>query len=283
MKALLSAAIALTLVSTAHADANKANQAQDFFNKRDYNAAGINNAREAARLYAEAAAGTADKTLKIKYLTAQSESLYFVGAATEDSATKIDVHTKGIAAGDQAIKLIGLVTNAMDKVTDAQVAPFKGSKELAEALYQRGANLGAWGQANGVVQSLSKWPDLKRSMELMEVIGMVDHRDFGGYRVIGRGLFKIPSLMGGDIPKSVRLLSTAFTKTKPANQTVSRSGFNNLYYAEVLYYRDETGDQAKAKKILQDFIKADPMALDPNSIVELKDAQRQAQNLLKSW
>lgn len=287
MKAVLfSAALLVSMASSvAWADANKdAEVAREHYAQRDYTAAGIDHAKQAADLFGKAASATDDDGLKARYLTSQSEALYFTGAATDDNTTKINLHNDGLAVGTQAVKLLGITDVA--KVTNAQLTELKKTlsqealEDLANAIYQRGANLGAWGQANGVVQSLSKWPELRRSMEAIERLGLVSMYDYGPYRVMGRGYYKIPALMGGDMAKAERYLSTAFNRTKVEGQTISRNGFNNIYYAEVLYSK---GDETRAMRILEDLIKADPVALDPNGVIEIQEAQRQAQDLLKSW
>lgn len=269
-----------------------AQEAKAHFNQRDYTEAGIAHAREAAVLYGKAAAEAVEVIEKAQYLSAQSEALYFVGAAIEDNDEKIDLHDEGVKVGDQAVKLLGIADVA--KITNAEIKELNSSlsvehrKALAEAVYQRGANLGAWGQAVGVLQSLSKWPELRRSMEVIERLGFVDLHEYGPYRVLGRGYFKIPALMGGDLVKAERYLYTAFFRTKAKDRSISRNAYNNIYYAEILYQK---GDETKAFRILEelintkyeDLLSAEPEKFDPSGAVEFEEAQRQAHQLLKSW
>lgn len=289
MKAILfSALIAMltaTLASTsafAKTAAELATDAKAAYDRRDFNQAGIAAAQQAADLYAQAASASATPEEKAGYLTKQSEAIYFVGDASSDNAQKIVKFDAGLKVGDQAVKLLGLTD--VNKAADADLSKLKGTPAaapLAEALYYRGINLGQWGQANGVFQSISKWPELERNMQLIELLGLQSIHDYGPYRTLGRGNFKLASVqLGGSMDDAERYLNVAFKKTLVAAAGVSRNGHNNIYYADLLHSK---GDDVKSKKILQDFIKADPNQLDPNGVIELKNAQRSAQDLLKSW
>jgi hypothetical protein len=292
MKAILftaaaTVAAAMTLAS-ASAFADKASdleaQAQKAYGARDFSQPGLKSSIEAADLYAEAAASSTDANLKAKYLVGQATALFFAGSASDANNEKLDKHSKGMAAADQATKLLGLAD--VGSVTDAQLKQLKASlsKEnlalLAEALYERGINLGEWGQANGVMQSLSKWPELRHNMESIETLGLVALHDYGAYRVLGRGYFKIPGLLGGDMAKAEKYLSTAVSKTPASGMKISKNGYNNIYYADILH---SNGDDEKATKLLQDFIKADASKLDPDTVPETRHNQKEAQDLLKSW
>jgi len=293
MKALFfTAALAASLISTqsfADADpaAGAAAKAKEAFAKRDYTNAGIHSAQQAADLYAEAAK-LSTGAAQANYLIQEAGAIYFVGEASTNNDVKIEKHLKGIQLTDQALKNLGI--DNVPGITDAQIAQLKSAKSkdelslIAEGLYYRGTNLGQWGQANGVVQSLSKWPELRRTMETIQALGLVATHDFGAFRVLGRGYFKIPRLLGGDMGKATFYLKTAFEKTKAkinnVTQEFSRNGYNNNYYAEVL---KENNEAAKGKELLQKFIAADPKAIDSENEVELKHAQEQAKELLKSF
>ncbi len=269
-----------------------AEEAKVLFNQRDFTEAGIRRAKEAADLYEKAAIEAIDAKEKAQYWAARAEALYFVGSAVADDKQKVAAHDAGVKAADQAVKLLGIAD--ITKISNDDIKKLNVSlaeeqrKELAEAIYQRGANLGAWGQAYGVLQSLSKWPELRRNMEIIELIGFVEIRDYGAYRILGRGYFKIPALMGGDMAKAERYLSTAFSKTKAKGYSISRHPYNNIFYAELLYQK---GDEDKAIRILEelidvnyeDLLKAEPGKMDPNGAVEFEEAQRTARELLNSW
>lgn len=288
MKALfLSVAVALTGLSFAARAATTEEllaQARKAYSEREYSAAGIQHAQEAADLYGQLATQTTDAKAKAKYLVGQAEAFYFVGNANASSNVKIEKHLKGMEAADQAAKLLGVAD--VTKVSDADVERLKTSLSaedlllLAEALYQRGTNLGQWGAANGVTSSLGKWPELRSTMNLIINLGQKDLNEYGPYRVLGRGYYKIPALLGGDMKKADKYLSTALSKTQVAGQPYSTNGFNTTYYADVL---KENGETQKAKDLLAAFIKADPATLNPNLVPENKQAQKDAAELLKNW
>lgn len=284
---VLSTAVAATFLAgqaKADAAADSATQAAGFFAKRDYSNSGAYSAQEAADLYAKAVAAATNTSDKVKYLVAESSSLYFVGDATAANDVKIDRFLKGENAADAATKLLGIADVAT--VTDAQLAQLKGKlsaddlKSLGDALYERGANLGQWGQANGVVQSLGKWAELRRNMEIIQVLGLTSTHSYGAFRILGRGYYKIPGLLGGDMTKATNYLQQAVKNTLVPGKKFSRDGYNNTYYAEVL---NENGDTDLAKALLQQFIAADPAQIDSTSIPELKKAQSDAKDLLKTF
>lgn len=261
-----------------------ASKAKEAFAKREFSGSGIASAQEAADLYGKAAATSSDATEKAGYLVNEAAAIYFVGDASSDNSVKIEKFLKGIQFADQALALLGL--GDVPGASDAQIDQLKASLKpaqlalLGEGLYFRGTNLGQWGQANGVVQSLSKWPELRRTMEIIKNIGLQSIHDYGANRVLGRGYFKIPGLLGGSVQKATELLGEAMKKTLVAGKIYSKNGYNTNYFAEVL---NENGDTDKAKALLQAFIAADPASIDAASIPELKEAQRLAKEILKSF
>ncbi len=284
------AALAASLISVqAFADdagdaAAIAKSAKEAFAKRDFSNPGINSAQESADLYVKASAAAADKVEKAKYMILASASIYFVGDASTNNPVKIEKFLKGIQLADEGLKLLGVenVPGLSDQQVEQLKATLKGEHLtwVGEGLYFRGTNLGQWGQANGIVQSLSKWPELRRNMEIIKLLGLKSIHEFGANRVLGRGYFKIPGLLGGSVKLATELLTEAVKKSLVTGQIYSKNGYNNNYYAEVL---NENGEADKAKALLQAFIAADPAKIDAASIPELKEAQRLAKELLKSF
>jgi hypothetical protein len=283
MKAFVSTAlIVLSAWSTAQAQTASQLQsdAQAAYAARAYDNAGVQSAAKAAALYGSLVASATEQKAKAKYLVLQSEALYFVGNASTAKDMKVENHQKGMEAADQATKLLGL-----QAVTGADVEALKTtlSKEdlalLGEALYQRGVNLGQWGAANGVLESLSKWPELRDNMQLIADLGLKQIHEFGAYRTLGRGYFKIPEMLGGSKAKAEKYFSVAVSSTLAQGQVYSTNGYNNLFYAEFLQAQGQT---AKAKELLQAFLQADANTLNPASVPENKQAQFEAAELLKS-
>jgi hypothetical protein len=258
-------------------------QAEKAYAARDYNAAGIKSAQDAQDLYAQLVAQTTEPSAKATFLVRQAEASYFVGVATADQQTKLDRLQNGIDLADQATKLLGVAN--VTSVSDADLQRLKAlPKEtlalLGDALYYRGASLGQWGQANGVTSSLGKWPELSTNMELIINLGVKEVHSYGAYRTLGRGYFKIPGILGGDMAKATKYLAAAVKNTLVAGQIYSVNGTNNNFYAEIL---KENGDEAGARALLNAYLTADVATLDPKGIAESKQAQAEAQDLLKSW
>jgi hypothetical protein len=258
-------------------------QAQTEFAQRAYSNAGVQSALAAAGHYTQAAQVASDKVEKSNDLALAAAAYYFAGGAVSDNTAKKDHYLKGIAAASQALALYGV--NDVRNVSDQQKSALKAlpAQQLAivqEALYQRGTNLGQWGQANGVASSLGKWPELKDNMQLVIDLGGAANHQYGAYRTLGFGYYKIPGLLGGSAKKADQYLSIAVSKTLAPGQTYSVDGYNNTFYAQIL---NGAGQTQKAKDLLVAFIKADPATLLPGYAQENRQAQLEAADLLKSW
>ena len=262
-------------------------QAKAAYAQRAYSEEGIAKAKEAASLYEKAAALQTGREAA-ESLNGEAEALHFAGAATSEAkkSEKIATHLSGIQVGDRALQTLGV--NAIgDLFSPEGIEKTKARlnteelKTLANAIYFRGANLGQWGTANGVVDSLGKWPELRDSMQAIIDLDMKEVNDFGAYRVLGRGYFKIPALLGGSMRKARRYLTEAVNNTKSTvYPELSRQATNNLYLAEVLH-EDKAGEAAKA--LLQKTIAADAAQLNPDQVPETQDVQKQAAEFLKNW
>jgi hypothetical protein len=259
-------------------------KAEGAFKERDYNSPGIAKANEAAGIYGQVVAAQTDAKAQAKYLAKQAEALYFVGHANTDRDLKIKYHLAGMESADKGVKVFG-ITDVTD-VEPKQIAELKKSLTaeelnlLGELLYQRGANLGQWGAANGVTASLGRWSELRETMNLIIKLGVQTTREYGALRTLGRGYHQIPGLLGGDNGKAEKYLQTAVEKTKAPGAIYSTNGYNNVYYAEVL--RD-TDKEQQGRELLEAFLKADPNTLNKDAVPETKKAQSEAAELLKDW
>lgn len=285
MKAYLSAFAAILFCSPmalADAAADLISQANSSYSSRDYDAAGVQAAKQAGDLYGQAVAQASDATVRAKALVGQSMAIYFVADASNSNDVKKELHLKGMELADQAAEVMGLSDVA--KASDQDVQRLKGSlsaeqmRVLGDALYYRGINLGQWGAANGVVDSLNRWPELRDNMQLLVNLGLREMHGFGAFRVLGRGYYKIPTLLGGSMKRAEQYLSAALKGTLASGQTFSTNGYNNIYLADVLR---ENGRAAEAKAILEGFVAADVKTLDPESVPENRRSQKEAQDLLK--
>ncbi len=289
MKALFVAALLFVTGHTVFAEtaAELEARAQTAYEARDFTGPGVQSAQLSADLFGKAvAASSADPAKQAELKVRQAAACFFLGDALQDNAAKITQLWNGYnLANDVVANTFGI--KDVTAVSDPQLQsllklPADQLTRLGEALYVRGINLGNWGQVNGIMESLNKWPDLKASMELMVRLGQKTLHEYGAYRTLGRGLFKIPGLLGGDVPKATKYLQVAVQGSIAPGQTFSINGFNNLFYADIL---KDAGKDAEAKKLLQDFISAahaNPNIL-PGYPAETKNAVRQADEMLKSW
>jgi hypothetical protein len=256
-------------------------QAQELYSQRDYNAAGIASADQAAQKYAELLKIAVDDQERAQFSVERAQALYFVGSASEPRDIKLKYHTMGMEAAKVALKVFGITDTT--QVNTEELKESLTPEQLsvaAEAIYQYGINLGQWGQANGVTQSLSRWPELRDTMITVNNLGKKDIHEYGPYRVLGRGYYKIPGLLGGDMAKAEKYLATAVSKSLAAGQVYSINGFNNTYYAEVL---KEQGKRQQAIDLLKAYLTADPTTVNPDAVPESKEAQKNAKDLLKAW
>jgi hypothetical protein len=295
LTALLSLTLAFCLNSASSvaaplddAQAAAAN-AETSFAARDFDAAGIQHAKDAAAAYEQLAnSSSLDEQTRAQYAVKSAEAYYFVGSANTSDDAKLAFHAKGMAVADQALKFFKITDTT--KLTDADAARFLGLAAdqkalLAEALYQKGTNLGQWGSANGITSSIGKWPELRGDMEFIVKLKQKDIHDFGPLRVLGWAYFKLPGILGGDNSKSEKLLSTAVNSTLAKDASGAALNFsvnaaNNTFYAQLLQDIDKT---PQAKVVLKGFISADPATLKPGSEAETKHGQQEARDLLKKW
>ncbi len=289
MKALLlTAALAMAssiAVSIAHAEtpAELEAQAQKAYEERDYTVPGVLRAQDASNLFGKLAGQTTDQDKLAEIRVRQAAACFFVGDAASDTNVRITQFWNGYQLADLAIKHFGI--NDVSNVSAADLAnlmklPKEQITRIGEALYVRGINLGQWGEAKGVVSSLDRWPELRNSMELMVKIGAKELHEYGAYRTLGRGLFLIPGLLGGDTAKADKYLAATVKGSLAPGQSYSVNGYNNLFYADSLKY---SGKDAEAKKLLQDYLKADPNTILPGYAPESKKAQALAIEKLKTW
>lgn len=135
-----------------------------------------------------------------------------------------------------------------------------------EGYFWYGTNLGSWGEANGVMKSLSIRHDLE---EVMLKTAKIDpaYEAAGAFRVLGRLKFRLPGLFGGDNDESIEYLRKAI-KLGPT------STMNYVFLAETLMDED---DYTGAKKALEKAIKMTP---DPRWLPEAKKDKAQAKDLM---
>lgn len=109
-----------------------------------------------------------------------------------------------------------------------------------EAHFWLAANDGSYGEAKGVLKSLSMVKPIRR--EMAEVIRLNDHfLGGGGYRVLGVVDYKVPGIAGGNKKRALEELN----KAKAIDP---RDPFTHYYLAE---YFKVTGDKPRARAELE--------------------------------
>lgn len=142
----------------------------------------------------------------------------------------------------------------------------KNSPNSVDGHFWYGVNLGSWGEANGVMKSLSIRHELEDVMLKSAKISE-EYEGAGAYRVLGRLKFRLPGIFGGDNDLSIEYLRKA-VKIAPTHT------MNYVFLAETLMDEDE---YLEAKKLLEKVISMEP---DPRWIPEAKKDKAIAQELL---
>jgi tetratricopeptide (TPR) repeat protein len=112
-----------------------------------------------------------------------AQACYFLGAVTREKADddeRIAIFADGIERAKAAIAL---------------------RPDGVEGHFWLGVLLGSWGEARGVLKSLSVVPDIRREMELC-LAKEPSVEGWGPDRVLGRMYYKLPFFKGGDNKKS---------------------------------------------------------------------------------
>lgn len=263
MKNLL---VVAAMTMTFNVMANDIDTADDLFAERG---ASVSNAQQAADLYGKLAADAADKGEKALLIVKQSAATYYVGTKAKDDDDKEDIHKKGYEQAQKAIDLLKDNTDDFDQ-----------EETLAKSYFYYGANLGKYGEAKGIIASLSRVPELKRNMQAISDLGFEDVEEYGAHRILGRLYFKLPGFAGGDDDKSERLLKEAVENTLSDDGTVSVHGLNNLYLADTL---KKNKKKTEACKILKNFMKQDAETLLETRIPETKDELKEAAKMAKDF
>lgn len=249
MKNLL---VVAAMTMTFNVMANDVDTAEELFALRGENVA---NAQKAANIYGDLAAASADQAEKAELFYKQSAATYYVGTKAKSKNEKKRIHEIGYEQAKKAINILKTIADGDDET-------------LALAHFYYGANLGKYGEAKGIIASLSRVGELKEHMAAIKALDMVDVEEYGANRILGRLFFKVPGAFGGDKDKSEELLADAVAFTLSDDETVSVHGLNNLYYAETL---EANGKKTKACEILKNFMRQDPETLLDTRVPETKE------------
>ena len=138
-------------------------------------------AQEALSKYREALSKAEDK---YEAYWRTSRILFFIGDHTESKKEKKTIFSQGIYYAKKAVAL---------------------EPEKPDGYYWLGVNYGVYGEAKGVLKSLSLVDDIKEAMNKVIELDR-EYEDGGPDRVLGRVYFKLPGFAGGDKKKSLEHL-----------------------------------------------------------------------------
>jgi len=197
-----------------------------------------------------------DSDLNYDVYILESRAYYWKGVHVASNDDKMTVHDLGVKAAEKA------------KAINA---------DYAEAYYFAGINLGRWGEAKGVLASLSRKGELENYMNQALSHPTRDDQPGksldgnGADRVLGRLYFKLPGIFGGSHDKSVFHLKRAVGAAKDL-------ALNIVYYAETLS-SGNASEKALAKQLLDEMLSKDPFTYNTQRVPETLDEFQLARKL----
>ncbi len=236
------------------ANAATVEEAKNLFENRGVNPA---NAEAAANIFNTLSTSTSDQKEKAIYKVKEAQAIYYFGGFQANDNKKKEVYNRGVEAAKAAFTIL-------DSNKDAS------KSEKAEAHYFYAINLGKWAEANGVLSSLSRWPELK---EQLDIIDSLDNsvEDFGALRTRARALHKLPF---GDKADAEKLLEDAFNKTLNDNFGIGSNTTANLYYLDILAKNRKSEKFCEVFSGMEELSKASDeelKAFNPNKLPETKN------------
>jgi tetratricopeptide (TPR) repeat protein len=171
---------------------------------------------------------------------------YFIGAHTEKKKDQKTIFSQGIY----------YATKAVDT-----------EPEKPDGHYWLGVNNGKYGEARGVLKSLSLVKPIKQDMNKVIELDR-SYEDGGADRVLGRVFFKVPGIAGGSKEKSLEHL----LKSKELGP---EDALTRVYLAETLLKHDKADE---AREELEYVLNMDD---DPRWVLGIEESKEMARELLK--
>jgi tetratricopeptide (TPR) repeat protein len=177
-----------------------------------------------------------------------AKALFYIGRTAEDDKEKRRVFAEAIAEAKEAVRL---------------------RPDSVEGHFWLAASYGEYGQARGVLKSLSLRNDILR--ELNAAIRIDDRFDCGAvYVALGRIYYKVPRFFGGSLTRSRAYL-------EKAGGFCSRTTTNLLYLAETYW---ALGERDLAIRALERLLEIEPY---PAVLPEGRRDKADAARLLESY
>jgi len=182
-------------------------------------------AEQSATMFKNSAAKEKDVLVKARMKVAESRAYYFVGRTATNKNEIKKAYENGYNSAQEGINLLST------KPGVAKSAAYK--TDLAHAHYYYAANLGKWGEANGILTSLGKWGELEKNLDIIDSLGDEAQalESYGSMRTRGRALQKLPF---GDKNEALKLLKYSFDNSQPEGFDMSSSTTTTLYYLDIL-------------------------------------------------
>lgn len=284
-KSILLFTALFTLSFTSFAN-DKATQAFEAYQQRDYSEAGAKKVEEAIALFSEAIVAESDPIKLRELKVAQTSAYYFLGTAINDKAEQLDSHESAMNLSESLMEELGVDSESAHELSQNEINQIKNTldeneeRTLAEAMYSKGISLSQWGKLKGISSSIGRLPEVLGLMDRIEMMGYESIHEYGPYRTIGRINFVLPKLFGGDLKKSEQYLKDAYRNTLPEGEQYSKNGYNNIYLAETLH---KLGKENQAVRLLETFVAADFSTLAEGNEPENREALRIAEELIKDW
>ena len=188
--ALLAALVSVAMVSPAHADDTSAQKALDQANALYAQRADLTKNDQAITVLAAAEGTATNNDINFDILILESRALYWKGQHATNTNDEKTVYLSGQTKALAARKL---------------------NDSYAEGPYYAGINLARWGEANGIIASISHKGELIQDMTdaIDPSRATRDGNDgetidgYGPDRVLGRMYYKLPAILGGSHDTSV--------------------------------------------------------------------------------
>ncbi len=197
-------------------------EAQALFAKRGENP---NFALQAADMYRSLATQTRDQEVQAEMKLFEAQAIYFSAYKMPASPKnpKLAAFERGYEAANLAVTYFARTGNKTSE---------------AKSLYWYGSNLGKWGETNGVLASLRKWPELKeKTLRIRQLDPTV--YDYGANRILGKAYLSVPFESNEE---GLAFLQESFDQTlvtiPSEDMTISRNPVNNSYLLDAYMNRN---------------------------------------------
>jgi len=201
-----------------------------------------------------------------------SHSYYFFAEFHDDKIRKLELHEKGLNAGEMALGKIEKFAQAMKGGAKEEDAVKILTKENIEALYWTAANLARWAKYS----SFSKRVAAKsRIRYLWDKIHEIDATYFygGAYRFFGGYYSLVPTITGDNDPVKSKEMFDKCVEVAPQYLETK------VLYAEAYCTHGKVKNKELFKKLIDEVINAD-LQKYPEIMPENKIAQEKAKKLL---